>query len=68
MIARVSAWDDGKLVMTIDEHSPSFDPAVIDHDNLADMIGKAVVRAINHSRTYELDLLHVEYRVRLEKD
>ena len=65
MVASINAFDDGKLCAWISECTPDFDANIIDHNDLADMIGKAVVRAINHSRTSNLDLQHVEFRVRL---
>lgn len=49
----------------LSECSQDFDPATVDHDYLATLIGQTVVRVINQVRTRQGSVNNVEYVVNL---
>ena len=63
MYAVINAYVNRTLLMDIRESTPDFDYSVVDHDHLADMIGKAIVRAVNHARTQGEPINSVRFTV-----
>lgn len=58
-----AAYDEPPMQTDIIEQTADFDYATVDHDWLAEQIGKATMRAVNRARGRGLGLRELEWHV-----